>query len=472
MIRGVTKNISLVPPGAYKDLDEAENFVPASIELRNGFMTDAGNWHKRPGYIQSHDLGVDIPTDLLIPEGAYGYAVTESGRVFHLTGTSTSSELTGTTLNGTFRPTWTNGDGVIAICDGGVPIAITVTGETPAVAALGGSPDNFRFIDRLGPYTLGCGHDDTEFKWSASNNIENWTTGDSGFANVKKEGKKDVIRNAGVLKERYSIFKGRTIELWYNRGGSTPFVRVDTIEKGLGADYSLIKEFDAFYFLGDDLRFYSLAGNQLTPISSPFEDYIQSLGDPESIYGLHFLKEHLIKWIAPIDGKVMVFDYKNKIWSEDNHWEHGQWERIPMNSYMEINNKQYFGSFNLDGLIHEWSKDYQDDNGTPIRVYRRLAVRPSENGRNSSFNRLGFRFKRGVATSSETSPEFLWRYRFDRGNWKAGQDIDMGVLGDTDPYVTRDGLGRGREIEIEITETDAVDFLLTHMDLNVLELGR
>jgi 5-methylcytosine-specific restriction endonuclease McrA len=31
VIRGVTKNISLVPPGAYKDLDEAENFIPASI---------------------------------------------------------------------------------------------------------------------------------------------------------------------------------------------------------------------------------------------------------------------------------------------------------------------------------------------------------------------------------------------------------------------------------------------------------
>lgn len=471
MIRGVTKNIALVPPGAYKDLDEAENFIPASIDLRNGFMTDAGNWNKRPGYTQSHDIGFDVPIDLLIPEGGYGFAVTENGRVFQLA-SSSAVELTGTVLNGSHRPTWTNQDGVVAICDGGNPVKITILGASATVGTLGGSPSNFRFIDQVGPYAIGCGHDDTEFKWSASNNIENWTTGDSGFANVKKGGDGDIIRNMGVIKDRVSFFKGKNIELWYNRGGSTPFVRIDTIEKGIGADDSLIKEFDAFYFLGDDLRFYSLAGNQLTPISSPFENYIQSLVDPSSIYGFNFLKEHLIKWVAPTDGKVMVFDYKNKIWSEDNHWEHGQWERIPMNSYMEINNKQYFGSFNLDGLIHEWSKDYQDDNGTPIRVYRKLAVKPSESGRNAKFTRLGFRLKRGVATSGETAPKMFWRYRLDRGPWKAGEDIDMGVLGDTDPYVERHGLGVGREIEIETVETDAVDFLHTHMDLTAVELGR
>ena len=107
MIRGITKNIAIVPPGLYKDLDPAENFIPASVELRNGFMTDAGNWEKRPGYTEDRDLGVDVPVDLLIPEGDYGYAVTTDGKVFRRTATgSTDITGSGSLLTGEGRPVW------------------------------------------------------------------------------------------------------------------------------------------------------------------------------------------------------------------------------------------------------------------------------------------------------------------------------------------------------------------------------
>ena len=466
MIRGVTKNIATVPPGSYKDLDEAETFFPASIDLRNGFTTDTGSWHKRPGMLQKYDLGANWSVQALIPEGEYGYGILDNGRIFSLTQIS-QNELTGATLSGNHRPTYTNYDRTLIICDGGVPVKIS----SGVASLLGGSPSNFRFIDILGPYAIGCGHSDTEWKICASNNVENWTTGDSAFFNVKKEGDQDTIRNMGVSKERVYFFKGKSIEQWYNRGGSTPFVRIDFIERGIRADYSLVKESDTFYWLGDDLRFYVMVGGRPEVISSPYENYIQSFNNHSDIVGYNFAKEHLIKWQCGKEGKTLVYDYKHKVWSEDNCWEHGQFERIPMASYMEINNKQYVGSYNLDGLIHEWSKDYGDDNGQPIRVYRKLAVKPSENGKNVRFNRLGFRFKRGVATSSVTTPKLLWRYRIDRGIWSGYDEIDMGSVGDYDPYVERDGLGVGREIELEIVETDSVDFLLTNLDMTVKELG-
>jgi hypothetical protein len=464
MIRGVTKNIALVPPGAYKDLDESENFIPTNIELRNGFMTDAGNWHKRPGYNRKWDVGVDKAINLLIPEDV-GYIATEDGRIFKLT--TAITELTGARLNGGSKPTWTNHDGTIIVCDGARPIKIVGN----VTSALSGSPSKFRFIGRLNPYTVGCGHDDTEWKISASNNPENWTTGDSATFNVKKQGDNDVIKNMGVIKEKLFFFKGSSIEQWYNRGGATPFVRVDFIETGIKADYSLVKESDTFFWLADDLRFRKLVGNRAEVISSPYENYIQSFDNHADIVGYNFKKEHLIKWQCGTEGKTLVYDYKHDIWSEDNHWEHGQYERIPISSYMELNNKQYIGSYNNDGFIYEWSKDYLDDNGNPIRVIKDLTIKPSVNGRNSTFERLGFRFKRGVATSSVLSPKLLWRYRFDRGTWKNYDEIDMGKVGDQDPYVERSGLGAGRELELEIIETDAVDFLLTNLDLTVLELN-
>ena len=134
---------------------------------------------------------------------------------------------------------------------------------------------------------------------------------------------------------------------------------------------------------------------------------------------------------------------------------------------MEINNKQYIGSYNNDGLIHEWSKDYLDDNGQPIRSYRSFQIKPTENSHNARFNRLRFRMKRGVATSAVTDPKLVWRYRLDQGPWSLEDEVSMGKIGDYDPYVTRHNLGIGREIGFEIYSTDAVKLLLTHMDLTI-----
>ncbi len=468
MIRGTSKNIILTPPGTgtYKDLDDAENFIPLSLELRNGFLTDVGNWHKRPGYAEWRDVGVDKAMHALIPEDD-GYGITTDGAIYSLL--STPSELTGQALNGTYRPTWTNQAGTIAICDGGSPVKIA----SGVASALGGSPDDFRFIDRLGPYAIGCGHADTEWKISASNNIENWTTGDSATFNVKKEGDRDKIKNMGVLKEKVYFFKGQSIEHWYNRGGSTPFVRIDFIETGIGADYSLIPSEDTFAWLADDLRFRKLVGNRAEVISSPFEDYIQSIPDPSSIYGFDFAKEHLWKWVSPTDGKILVYDYKHNVWSDDNHWEHGQWERIPIASYMELNNKQYIGSYNLDGLVHEWSKEYKDDDGTVIRVFRDFRVKPFATENRARFNELKFRVKKGVATSSVTTPVFSYRYTLDNSPyWADWKDVSMGTINDHNPYIIENGLGVGREIRVQVAESDSIDFLLMGANLKARELGR
>ena len=460
--RGVTKNIALAPR-SYKDLDDTENFVPNHIDLRNGYMTDARNWHGRPGYKEAYDVGVDRPIDLLIPEDSFGYAVTDDGKVFKLKITG-QTDLTGKRLDGTSRPQFSKHDTTITVVDGGNPIKIVGA----VTSALGGSPSKFKYIGKLGPYTLGAGHNDTEAKFSASNNPENWTTGDSGNFNVKKDG---VIKNFGIHDEKVHFFKDNNLEVWYNRGGATPFVRIGIINKGMIASYSLILESNAFYWLGDDRRFYRLDGATATPISSPFESYIQSIPDPTQIYGFNFREEHLLKWVSPLDGKVMVYDYKNGIWSEDNRWVSGQWQRIPMASYMEINNKRYIGSYNLDGKIHEWSKDYLDDDGQDIRVYRKFAVKPSTNGHKSRFNKVGFRMKRGVATATVTAPVMLWRHRVDKKPWSNEREIDMGILGDYDPYIQKRINEVGREIEFEVYSVAAVQRLLTHMDLTVRELN-
>lgn len=460
-VRGSTINISL-NPNSNKELEAFEKFVPVHIDIRNGQLSQAGHWIKRPGFTENWDVGVDSPIDLLIPKDV-GFAVTEEGSIYLLEDTPSLLSLS---LDGNTRPQWDQHNDLIIIVDGGAPIAI----DNKVTSLLGGSPPRGKFISRHGPYTIISGHDPTEFKWCASGNPENWTTGDSGFANVQKTG--GDIRYHTTFKDTTYFFTDNNIELWTNLGGTTPFVNMQgaLIEKGISASYSVVQANDQLYFFGKDGDFYSLSGLTLKVISQNYRKELDKLSklDIDDLYGFDFRKENIVRWFAPNSGKCFTFDYSKGIFSEDNSWFEGDWQRLPINSYMELNNKQYFGSFNLDGLVHEWSIDNETDDGNTIRVYRKMRIKPSNNGRQVRFNRLGFRFKRGFSTDGN----FMYRTKIDEGFWSREKLITMGDLQDRDPYVPKLNIGIGREIQIETVQTGSNDSPLTHIDLTVKELGR
>ncbi len=462
MIRGITKNIAITPR-ANKDLDPKENFVPNHIDLRNGFMSNAGNWTKRFGYAQKWDVGVTKPVDLLIPEDN-GYAVIydEYGRDKHRVFRLESTELTGQAMYGNSRPTWVNHNGNIIICDGGTPIKIS-SGQT---SLLGGSPPSGKYCARINNYTVIAGQDDYTFAWCDTGLPEVWSTGNAGSATTQRDGQK--IMNIASLREKLYIFKEAETEVWIPYS-SPVFVRQDGawMNKGLGASYSLVQANDSFYWYGNDGDFYVMDGIQPRVISLSMRAELDKLQNQQEIYGFDFRKESLIRWFAPTDGKCFVYDYVKNMWSEDNTWEHGQFERLPINSYMELNNEQYFGDYDPTGKIYHWSPDYLNDNGKEIRVYRRFALIPSQSGHRVRLNRVGWRLKRGVATN--TDPLFFWRYRIDGGSWSNYTYHDMGS--DYDNWIFEYPSVVGREFEIEIVETDAVDYLLTNMNLIIRELS-
>jgi hypothetical protein len=314
------------------------------------------------------------------------------------------------------------------------------------------------------------GYDDTGFSWCASGNPENWTTGNSGDANVQKTGEK--IRNMIANREKVYFFKDNSTEVWINVGGDAPFVRQDGlwINKGCGADYSVVKANDTIYWFGNDGDFYVLNGGRPEVISKTYRSVIDDLTKTDNIYGFDFRKENMVRWYAPTNGKCFVYDYAKNIFSEDNRWD-GKWGRMPINSYMELNGEQYFGDYEPTGKVYHWSDDYKDDDGQNIRVNRKFAINPSEKGNRVKFSRLGFRVKRGQG-DIVSNPKLSFRTRIDRKKWSKIRHLDLGNVGEHNPWIYIHRIGIGREIEIEVTETDAVDYLLTHMNMTVAELGR
>jgi hypothetical protein len=247
------------------------------------------------------------------------------------------------------------------------------------------------------------------------------------------------------------------------------------VNKGLGAKNSVVKAADTFYWFGHDGDFYVYDAGRPKVISDTYRADLNKMSNSEGLMGFDIRKENLIMWINWLDGRTYLYDYSKERWLEDNRWQNMCWESLPFASYMELRDpagkiNQYFGSRNYDGLVHEWSADHKDDNGQPIRVFRHLKVIPSPRHNKVVVHRLRFKKRGGVSNATVTEAKFTLRYRWDKGDWRT-QNVLLGSLGDYTPHIDVRNLGMGRELELEISEMDAVDFILTDMLVTFEELN-
>lgn len=462
-INGQDINIAINPRGN-KDLDDEEKFVPLHLDIRNGFLTDAGHWIKRPGSSELYDTATKYPINLLIDRGP-GYVGNSNGQLFKI-GNGTVTAMTGA-LYGTERPTWDEFGDRIIICSGTDTIKI----QGDVISILENIPTGIKYVSRIGPHTVYAGHDDNTMLISQSLNPESVAVADGGaFVLTQQRGGK--IRNIKEVGDKIFAFMDRQIEIWVNIGGASILAKQDglTINSGTPASHSVVEANDTFYFYGDDNKFYVITGQGAKDISKTYTTDLDEIVNPEQIYGFHYKKERLIRWFEPVSGKCYVYDYMHDVFSQDNTWEHGQFERMVHNSYMELKNRAYYGDYDPTGKVFEWSREFKDDDGKQIRVFRKFAIKPSPRNNNVRFNRLTFRVKRGVGDYGE-SPVICYRYRIDKQAWSVEMTVDLDEVGYYDTVITaQHNLGIGREIEFEVTVTDSVDYTLTDMLLNIREL--
>lgn len=472
VVAGQSFNIAINGQTA-KDLEDSEAFAPINIEIRNVRRSVIGNMIKRYGYKESYDLSKADSVTLLIGMDD-GYATVSDGTLYSLgtTITELTTPITGRVGDEVYMPQWKKHNDLIIVASGGRPVKI----EEGNSAQLGGFPPKARFIERISDLTILAGYQDadgeySEFRWCLPGNPEDWPA--ANFASVRKDG--GTIKNMVALKETLYLFKEENIESWLftSVGGTSTFVRQTSgwVDKGLGADNSVVKSNGTFYWYGNDGNFYVLQGNQAVPISLSDRKALDEINFPEQIYGFDFASEGKIRWFAPVEGKCFVYDYYNQIFTEDSAWDGSQFDRLPVMAYMELNHKQYIGDSNPTGKIYQWDRNLLDDDGKDIMVYRKLAFKPF-NGARAKFNRGRIRMERGVANASVADPKVTVNWRLDRGDWgKHSKTFDIGAKGDREPWIYFYNLGIGEEIEFEILETDAVKFILTDLVITAKELS-
>jgi len=475
VIRGETKNVALTPI-PYPGLDPLETFVPRVITIGNGRLTDAGNWTKRPGIGGYRATTQFQPIWLLVPYLG-GLAVNPLGSVFRLNPLPVA-RATGA-LKGSNRPTWANYAGTIVFADGAAPQKLDYTKFE--LTAVKGDPPPGRFVEVLDTYLIIAGHFGQQFRWSDTNTFEVWP--EENFNSCIDEG--ETLEMMRVFQRKLWFFKSGSIEVWASVGGEATFVRQAVIDRGTPSGNSVVIANDRVHFFGDDGAFYVVEGQQprMLPQKAPdqLRGILERVKNRTEIFGYDFPKEHVIRWCAPVEGITLTYDYKNDIFLEDYEWTEGGQQRMRINAAMLYSDgEQYIGENTPTGRVASWSDQQPTDFGQEIRMQRTFQVPLSSDGTTARVNRLRLRALRGQGVPSPApfgvgGPEkakALIRWRFDQGEWSPFEEIDLGAVGEADPYIDLHRLGIGREITFDIVETDAVDWLLTHAHLTVENLGR
>lgn len=474
MIRGETKNVALTPI-PYPGIDPLETYIPRVIDINNGRLTDAGNWVRRPGIGLYRLTDRFQPIWLLIPFQG-GLAVNQTGNVYRLN--PAVARATGT-LKGSYRPTWVNYAGVIVFADGGAPQKLDPV--TFTLSDLGGSPPPGRFIEVLDTYLIMSGHDGMRFDWSDTNTGEVWP--EENFDALIEEG--ETLEMMRVFQRKLWFFKSGSIECWSHVGGDSTFVRTAVVDRGTPAGHSVVIANDTIYWFGDDGAFYRLDGfaPRMIPASAPdqLRGVLERVKNRRDLFGYDFPKEHVIRWVAPIEGLTFTYDYKNDIFLEDYEWISGGKQRMRVNAAMlYTDGEMYIGDHRPSGQVLSWSDLWPTDLGQEIRVQRTFLVPLSADGTTARVNRLRLRVLRGQGVPSPApfgyggpnEAKALLRWKFDQGDWSPYQEVDLGAVGESTPYVEFHRLGIGREVTFDLVETDAVKWLLTHAFLTVENLGR
>lgn len=470
--RGIRKDIAISPMGN-KAGDPLEVFVPQHLELRNGTVTHDNNWQRRHGYEVAFDIAENSAVSLLIPFGV-GFAVLENGKIFRLdTLGQLSAGLQGKFTDEPYYPTFVVHKEWIIICDGGNPIKISIETNDSSILA---DAKKGKYVARIGSRTVISGYEDaegefTEFSWCALDNPLNWTTGDSGFSSIRKDGSpiKNMISDGRFL----YFFKQGDTEVWANIGGAVVFQRHDSagFNVGILGNYSIVLSLNSLIWIGHTGDVYELVGSSPQIISIKYKQAFDDLFGYDDLIGFDFYKEYKIRWFSARHGKSFVYDYQHQIWTEDNVWENG-WKRLPFNSQMYFNNRCYVGNFAPDGKIFRFADDLFDDNGQSTRTVRQFRVAPfAETSDAGVLIKARFRLKRGTAVTSATPSLLQIRCKVDNRSWLVPKYVDLGANYDKQPYADVFFNLFGSEFEFELVETDAIEYLVTGMEIIVKPQG-
>lgn len=324
------------------------------------------------------------------------------------------------------------------IADGDFPAATTVTYESGYFITDAGSGQRW-YISSLND---GTAWDATEYA-SADSNPD------------------DIVRVHADHGE-VIIFGTFSTEFWTNSGATDfPYQRIQTVETGLAAKWSLCKFMSSLVFLGQnrmgDVQVYVLNGYTPQAISTPeLESIINAYGAVGDAEAYSFVKEgHVFYQITfPTADRTWVYDATSQLWSERETDGGRHRTRFATqwlgNTYCTDPDSGVI--YKLDPALYTEGGEY---------VTRKIVTRHlHKNGDFFSVDEICVDMESGIglASGQGSDPQIMMRVSKDGGrSWGAELWRDMGRVGEyTTRAIWRAPVGVCRDFTAEFTVTDPV----------------
>lgn len=277
------------------------------------------------------------------------------------------------------------------------------------------------------------------------------------------EGAPDDLVGGIVDHRELWLFGAKTVEVWVNTGAADfPFARIDGafMERGCAARFSIVKEDNTVFWLGDDRVFYRADGYRPVRISTAaIEGAVSGYSDVSDCEAFAYTDRghKFIIFRFPTGNATWVYDVSTGLWHErktgvaDGQWA-ARW-------HARAFDKHLVGSI-ADGSIYYLSDTtYADDGETTQRMVD-ISFPNTENKRFfvGSFV-LDVETGVGLTSGQGSDPQVMLKWSDDGGRtWGNEHWRSFGQIGEYRKRVTWYRQGQARQRIYRVTLADPVKF--------------
>lgn len=267
------------------------------------------------------------------------------------------------------------------------------------------------------------------------------------------------------------LFGEQTTEVWYNAGDvDFPFVRRQDayLERGCLAPWSIAKDDNTVFWLGDDGLFYTMAGYTPKVISTDaIATAVEQMTAPEDAEGFCYTFDRHKFYVVtfPTDGVTYQFDTATGLWSQRQSFELGRWRS---QNHVKAFGKNLVGD-SQSGKLFELNPDVFTEDGGVLK--RTVTSPPIHSGVNRlAMTRLDLVFESGVGltTGQGSDPQVMLQWSDDGGRtWSDEHWRGIGKKGEYGDRARWFAMGQFRERVLRVEMTDPVRFALIHADAEI-----
>ena len=280
----------------------------------------------------------------------------------------------------------------------------------------------------------------------------------SSFFDEKPDKLKRIIVDHGEI----FAFGTEGTEVWYFSGDlSFPFERNQSaiIDRGTKATWSVRRDDNTVFFLGDDLIVYRMEGYNPVRISDEsVETALSSYTkiNLENSYAFTYTDHgHKFYQLTIPNHETWVYDIATGQWHNRKHFDlkiHHAFDYVwAYGKHIILDNRD-------NGLFLEWSRSIYDDNGTTLKSERKSQY-ISNSDQRIRWKRLKIVMETGVGlpTGQGSDPIITMRISDDRGRtFKNEKQLKIGQAGRYKKQVIKRHLGSSRVRQYELSISDPV----------------